>query len=707
MSLTLTWPWWYFVLLVLVAGAVAFWLYYRDSHFAGLGRSFRPLWWLLALLRWTIVALLLFLLSAPLLRMQTTRVEKPLVVWLQDESQSIAFRHPEDSVRYRQSVQQLVNRLQQSFSVRTFGFGSTLTNEASFSYRQPSTNLSQALQDVTGRFSGQPLGAIILATDGIFNQGSNPLYLAANIPVPVYTVALGDTTLRRDAAIQAVTVNRTAYLGSFFPVRAEVSGQSCAGAGSVLSLYEVKPDGQELLATQPVEFAGNSFRTNLQFVLKATSIGTRHFRMVLRPVSGEITEANNVREFYVEVLEKKQRILLLAPAPHPDLGAIRTSLESTGNYAVDLVLEPDASRQWQEYALCILYQLPAPGQPVADILQHLRRLKKPVFFVLGAQSSVSLFNQAQTLLTVAGHNQTTTDALPLLNPSFSLFSVPDALREQLPNYPPLITPFGDYRPAAGSVTFLKQKIGTVATEYPLLLFREDLHGRTAVLCGEGLWRWRLWEFRQRQQHDVFDAWLSAVVQYLVAQGDEQPFRVWMQQAGAAQRTTVVGENEPVYFAAELINDAGEYINDPDVVLALTSQEGKEYPMTFNRDGNAYSLNAGYFPQGSYTWKASTQWNNRNFTASGRLTIAPVQLEFINLQANHQLLYQISALTGGRMVDAGRLGDLADSLLQAPTLKPVVYSATRTEPLIHYHWLLALLLLLLAAEWGLRKYHGTY
>ncbi|MCS6991261.1 MAG: hypothetical protein NZL95_05305 [Chitinophagales bacterium] len=707
MSLTLTWPWWYVIVLAAAASVITVWLYYRDAHFAGLGKSFRPVWMLLAALRWCTIALILFLLSAPLLRTQTKQWQKPLLVFLQDESQSIAFAQGFDSSSYVQSVRRLQRSLQDKFTIRTFGFGGAVFEANSFAFRQPVTNISLALQQTADRFGGQHVGAIVLATDGIFNQGSNPLYTAKNLAMPVYTVALGDTAVRRDAAIHSVTVNRTVYLGDFFPVKTEIDAQACAGETSVLSLYEIKDQSQELIASQPVEFAANQFRITRQFIVKAQTSGIHHFRLVLQTVRGEISQVNNTRDFFVEVLEKKQRILLLAAAPHPDIGALRHALQRMRNYEVDVVLDPQQQQQWQQYVLVILYQLPAAGEPVNEVIQTLRRLRKPVWFILGAQTSVSLFNQVQSLLTIAGHNQTITDALPVLNPSFTLFSLSDALREQINSYPPLITPFGDYRPAAGTTILFKQKIGTVTTAYPLMLFREDLHGRTAVLCGEGLWRWRLWEYRQRHQHDVFDGWLSSVIQYLAAQSEEEPFRVWIQQAGGLQRTTVVSENEPVHFVAELVNDAGEYVNDPDVFLTLINEQGQEYPMTFNREGTAYSLNAGFFPVGTYTWKARTQWNNRTFHAAGRLIIAAVQQEYTNLKADHRLLYQISELTGGRMATPTHLDSLATWLLNAPFAKPVVYTTSRTQALINLHWLLAVLLFLLAAEWVLRKYYGTY
>ena len=43
--------------------------------------------------------------------------------------------------------------------------------------------------------------------------------------------------------------------------------------------------------------------------------------------------------------------------------------------------------------------------------------------------------------------------------------------------------------------------------------------------------------------------------------------------------------------------------------------------------------------------------------------------------------------------------------QLSTLKPVIYTHTRFSELLNLPWVLILIILLLGAEWVLRKYHG--
>jgi hypothetical protein len=71
-------------------------------------------------------------------------------------------------------------------------------------------------------------------------------------------------------------------------------------------------------------------------------------------------------------------------------------------------------------------------------------------------------------------------------------------------------------------------------------------------------------------------------------------------------------------------------------------------------------------------------------------------------ADHNLLRTISATTGGEMYYPAQLSTLESQL---STLKPTIHTHTRYAELLRMGWVLALIVLFLAAEWVLRKYHG--
>lgn len=706
MQLSLQYPAWYFLLCIVLGIAASFILYYRDKQFKELGASFKKWIWVLAVVRFLAVSFLAFLLLSPLIRTTTNRTEKPIVVLLQDNSQSVKMKK-EDSLQYAQQINSLVKNLSGKYDVKTYSFGSSVTEGLPFSFSEKTTNMSLALDQIANIYTNQNLGAVILASDGIYNEGSNPAYLNEKLHAPVYTIGLGDTAMRRDLILSNVYYNRTVFLGDYFPVKAEWHAQFCPNEKTTITIKEILTGNEKQVDSKAISIEGNDDRGSNDFLLKADEAGLKHYQVSVSTLSNEASTANNVKDVFIEVEEKKERVLILANAPHPDVAALKQTIEETKNYRVDVNIGSDFNGSIKDYSLFIFDQLPVQGNPVQLLLEQIHKEKKSVLYVLGAQTGISMFNTAQQMLSIERNNGSTTDALPIVNPDFTLFNLPDIVKQNMGVFPPLQSPFGEYRSSPGAVALFNQKIGNISTKYPLILFQQDLDGRSAVIAGEGLWRWRMWDYLQHKNQDAFNALISSVVQYLAVRPDERQFRVRLEKEMQSGGNRIFSENESVVFDAELMNESNELINDPDVTMTIKDETGKEYPFIFSKTENSYTLNAGFFPQGNYSYLARTNYNNKNLTASGTFSITPTQLEFVNTRADHQLLYSLSEKSGAKLFYPAQLNELAKAIQSKEEIKPVLYSTTRTEPLINFRWLILPLLFLFAMEWGIRKFNGGY
>lgn len=704
MQLSLQYPAWFFLLCILFGAAGAFVLYYRDRQFKELGDTFRKWLWVMAAIRFLSLTFLSFLLLSPLIRTLVNRTEKPVIVFLQDNSQSVSV-HGSDSARYVSALVRFIEELSDNYEIRPYTFGSSLREGTDYSFKESATNLSSALEQIGDVFTNRNLGAVIVATDGIYNEGSNPVYMSDRIHAPVYTLALGDTTTKKDLMLAGVYYNRTVFLGDYFPVKAEWAADFCAGQKFTISLKEIV-NGNELMREEKVvSIDANRDRGSADFLITASEPGMKHYRIRLSAVDGEVSVANNVKDLYVEVVEKRDKVLILANAPHPDVAAIKQSVEETRNYKVEVVLGSSSVSNIGEYALVILYQL--PGINDASLMQSIRAQKKSVMFILGAQSNIASFNGNQTMLAITGNNGNTTDALPVVNADFTLFTVPDIVRQSLTAFPPLAAPFGDYKQSPSAIPLFRQKIGNVTTAYPLILFQQNLDGRSCVVAGEGLWRWRMWDYERHKNQDAFNALISSLIQFLAVKPEERQFSVRLEKEMQSGGNRLFSENESVIFHGELLNESNQLINDPDVSLTIRDASGKEFPFLFSKAANAYAVNTGYFPEGNYSWQAKTRFNNKELTAAGTFSVTPTQLEQVNTRADHQWLYLLSEKTGGKLYYPDQLSALAEEIRMKSDIKPVLYSTTRTEPLINLRWLFLPLLVLLALEWGIRKFNGGY
>jgi hypothetical protein len=167
------------------------------------------------------------------------------------------------------------------------------------------------------------------------------------------------------------------------------------------------------------------------------------------------------------------------------------------------------------------------------------------------------------------------------------------------------------------------------------------------------------------------------------------------------------ENEAIFFDAELYNNSYELINEPDVSLVITSEEGNDFNFTFNKTDKAYTINAGIFPVGNYTFRSNVFYGGEQLSYQGQFSVQPIQLEIYETTANHNLLKVLSDKFGGQLIYPGQVSTIANFMADQKTIVPVIYESSKTQSVINLRWIFFLLLTLLTVEWFLRRYFGAY
>jgi len=682
--------WWTFACLLL--GLLYSFLLYR--HSTQLSKNWRNA---LFAVRTVAVFILSFLLLAPLVKSVSKHLQKPLILILQDNSSSVK-QFPSKNFQpkpFIEQLHQLKNTLGEDYEVQEFNFGKNLANGFSDALNGKQTNISGAFQALNNRFGNQNIGAVILASDGLYNRGSSPIQIASALKTNIYTVALGDTIPKRDILIDHVDYNKTAFLGNDFMAEVFVEARQTKGKNLELRVAE---DGKQVLSQQ-ITVPENDFKKSISVKLNAAKKGIRKYQISLLPVADEISTANNSETIYVEVVDNQKKILILYDAPHPDVAAMRQSLQNNQNYVVKASLWSDFDlSKLNDFSLLILEQLPNNRINLQPLLTQAERFKLSTWYLLGAETNVSQFNALQKTVGISSSNQNMQEVFAAPDASFTAFILSDSARTKISNFPPLLAPFGNYSFGATTSNLLKQKIGTVSTSYPLLAFAEENGRRTAVLTGEGLWKWRLNEFQQFGNHHAVDELLSQSVQYLSVKNNQKRFNV-------SPAKTVFDEDENVNLHAELYNQAFELVNQPDVSITIKNKAGKTYSYQFSRNSSAYQLDAGSLPAGEYIFEAQTKLGNENFKASGHFSIKALVAEAAQSTADHQLLYSLAKQNGGAMIFPEQLKQLPDLIRKNQNIKTIAYQDNSYRELIDEKWIFALILMLLSLEWFFRRRNG--
>jgi hypothetical protein len=409
---------------------------------------------------------------------------------------------------------------------------------------------------------------------------------------------------------------------------------------------------------------------------------------------------NNRFDLFVDVLKSKQKILILANSPHPDISAIKDAISSNINYVVDDELINDFNGPVEEYSLVILHQLPSRTAASARVISSLNRAQIPLFYILGSQTDLNIFNAQRTGLHINIINSTLmNEVTPVLNEDFSAFTINEELATLVPFLPPLNTHFARYDLGNASGLLFFQKNGNLVSQNPLWLFMPGREVKTATITGTGLWKWRMKCWQETGSHDLFNEIINKSIQFLALKEDKRKFRLLSPES--------IAENVPLVVNAELYNESFEAFNEPDVDIKITDDEGNTYDYVFSRTETAYTLDAGTFPVGTYTYQATVGVGGQVLTDAGGFSVLPVIAEQISLRASHDLLEELSRKNDGRLIKPEELDSLPRILKDRGDVKPIIHSEKKFIEFIDIWWILILILSLLSLEWFLRKWSGSY
>jgi hypothetical protein len=685
-------PIWMVLVALAVGVALAMILYFRNrkQHYG------KPLTVALFVLRTLIGGIVTLLLFNPYIRQRVSVVEQPTVVLAHDNSASIVLskdsaffksEYPKQFEGFRQS-------LKHDLQVDEYLFGQEVRNFEELDFTDQLTDISSLLQTVDRRYYKRNVGAVVLFSDGVYNRGFEPSLLVEKYPFPIHAVVLGDTLSYPDLFVKDVHYNRKVSLGSAFPVRVVVGARDCSGQKAKLTLSE---DGR-VIATKELEISSNRYSKELDFMLEADRKGVRQIDIEIQGLKDEAQQLNNQKRVFVEVQDQKYKILCVAEAPHPDLGAIKSVLND--DCEMDFVFGRDEIPELSQYQLLLLHQAPSRHTDEDALYGQLEKNKKiPMLVVLGNATDVEALNKLQKAVEIRrGVTNAMLDVKGFVNTSFGMFSLTDKLREQVKKYPPLALPHLEIKLTMTHDDLLMQEVLGKKSGLPLMTFVKG-DRKMAFLFGTNVWRWRLYNYYQDHNSLVFDELFSKTLNYLLLSRDD---------GSAVFCKEEYYSNEPVVMTAEIRNPSNELMTESDLSITIVNKRtGETYEYLFSKREHDYELNAGILPEGIYTYRMETSVAGQSVSITGSFAVVSMGIEAQQLTADIERLRGLSAATNGKCYTVDQLPLLLEDLKADARITSVEHHDVRFEDLIHSKWIFFVLIGLAAIEWILRKMFGTY
>jgi uncharacterized membrane protein len=728
------WPKWVLCVLVVAALAGLGWRTYsrlaRSSH--SLKSWQAGILWLLESLS---VSLLLLLLWRPAMVVAELKPQQNIVAILIDDSRSMGIRDS-STTREQEAAAALQNgvlaRLQEKFQTRLYRLDSHLTRiqglEEISEPTAPATHIADSLKQLVADTSDLPIGAVVLLSDGSDNSGGIDLETISalrNRHLPVHTVGFGEEAISPDVEINDVSLSPRAPAESRLSATVSFHQTGYAGRTATLTARE----GNKILASRPVTFAGNGKTQSEKLLFNAGAAGAKAIQFSIEPLPGEKNQLNNSVTRLVNVDAQKRRILYVEGEPRWEYKFIRRAEDDDRVVQIVSMLRTTENKIYRQ-GIRDPNEL-ADGFPThaEDLFAYQGILIGSVeagYFTPAQQDLIREFvdRRGGGLLWLAGHSSLAdgiwggsnlVDLLPVVLPNKKntfhrapataeltpigadslicrLVDDPQANLERWKKLPYLM----DYQeagtPKPGAAVLAEMMGG--GHRLPLLITENYGRGRTAVLATSGTWRWQMSQPLGDTTHDMF--WRQ-LLRWLVW---DTPGRVVL----TVSNPMLFDDGHIRLFADvrdESYNPAPgaqveAHVIGPDGITAMVDMAPvPDRPGSFQADWTAEK-------PGSYVAEVSGTEQGKEL---GRDVLNFERMDGVaenfHTEQNRDLLERLSAQTGGRYWRPQEISKLAD---QIPYSEAGI-TMSETKELWNLPAVFLAIVLLRSAEWLLRRRWG--
>lgn len=373
----------------------------------------------LSLTRIAVLALLIGVLSGPVLKLHHESEKKPIVALLFDHSQSMQlpagpFDSETDTVRMAQAAgyrltdgkldtearkalsritraklaqsvvqansQPMLERLAKDFELQYYSFA----KEAKLLGVDPAhpvlpeppnpagteTHIGDAIAHVFAEASGRQVAGILLFSDGQNTGGRSPseaAQAAAAGGTPIFTVPTGASTRLRDIAIVDVFTSGLVAIGDTVRIAVTIESQGFDKRKVPVQLKE----GDKLLDSKELELRGTE-QQQVELTVQADKPGARYFTVHIppQPEEPEYLRSNNTDIAFVRVTEEKLRVLYVEGKPRWDFRFLKNAMRRDHGLGGKDPKEPDIilEAEWNRWPLA--RQAAALPRTIKDLAEY-------------------------------------------------------------------------------------------------------------------------------------------------------------------------------------------------------------------------------------------------------------------------------------------------------------------------------------------------
>lgn len=666
----------FLLLSVIIAAGLSFYQYLYKV------KNQSKLYWFLAFLRFISLFSIFLLLINPIISRKITEIKKTPLPIVVDNSKSISeLKATKEAAELYLKIAEN-KAITEKYDVQLFSFDDEFKSLEKLDFKGNQSHIDGVANNLKQLYRSTKY-PIVLFTDGNQTMGNDYVF-SFQENTSVLPVVLGDTTTVFDLKINQINVNKYAFFKNKFPVEVFLQYN---GNQTISTTFAIQ-NGSQTVYKQAVTFSKDKKAQSISVLLNSDKVGIAKYKAVISSNVKEKNTVNNAKNFAVEVIDQRSEIALISAINHPDLGALKRSIETNQQRKVSIV-NPNEIKSLQGYNVLILYQ---PNASFQSVFEQNKAAQINTFIITGTATDFSFLNKMQEDLMFKMSAQKE-DYLATFDSNFNLFAQSNIGFE---NFPPLEHNFGAISIKSNVNTLLSARIRNVQLPNPLLTFTENGSKRNAYLLGENIWKWRLENHLTKKSFDDFDLFTDKIIQFLVSNASKKNLNVSYE--------SFYNSGENIEIIAEYFNKNYEFDDKAQLTIQVVNSKtkaAKKYDLL--KATNSFKVNLDGLEAGNYTFKVTEKQSNSSFSGSFEVLDFEIEKQFVNPDKNR--LEQLASNTNGAVFYPNQIEKLILSLIENENYIPTQKETIKKTPLIDWIWLLILVVLSLATEWFVRKYNG--
>ena len=705
-------------MLLLVAAALVLTLYAVWIYRYTLPPVRRPLRFMLAGLRSAVFILLALLLFLPMIYIEYSSYKKAAVAVLLDGTESM--RIAENGTTRGESLIQAAGTISDLLSVNhqvdIFQFtGDSLTqikmaDLKTLAFSGLYTDISAAITSLSDRQDLRDYKAVFLLTDGAYNRGRNPVQTAGKLLIPLYTVSIGNPDQKSDCFLNQVLTNETVFAGDSVPVNISYAGPGFDGEQATFRLIR---DGR-VLASKMSVIPHDGLASSVQLYFRPDTAGVVRIVAEMSCLDGELTCENNAQLLQFTVLPEKLHICVLAGAPGPDAMFIKRALEQDTQMKVLVRTQKgrhgfyEGHAPWETadpyFDLLVLIDIPnrsTTDQSWMMIRRLIEEQQLPLLVFAGRGTDDSRLMEIQSLLPIVSAERGEVRAV---NPEAGNDAATMALMtldrvDGWHQLPPVYSNWRNVKPRPETRILVRGVRGGHSSDeiysVPLICLRYHMNEKCIIFLGDGFFRWFLAPVERVNMEPFFEEFLHDMVRWLSIRGSRKTLRINTSKP-------VYSAGEPVFIQVQAYDNILQPLTDASVHASVSSKNIRHDITLVQQQKGLYVGSSGGFGEGDYVVRA---WSMRGGIPAGADTVtfavSPFHPEFLNTQAEPEMLRRMAQITGGKGTVPDSIGLLADGVHFPKEKRTEVYKIL----FLNKMFILLIIVILLSSEWLIRKRIG--